>query len=101
MSLPTGVLNMSVGQIRAMLEEYQAYLDGSVDGIMNQVGAVCQKALADTNEPLQTIGKIAGIDPMSLRKLKDGKVGAGVGLKAAAKLLTHLGYDVTVTATKR
>lgn len=100
MSQPS-MLNYNVAEIRRMLAEYQAALEASVESTYQTFAQAAKKAIEDSGESSASIAQASGIHDMSIRNLKTGELGQGVGLKAALRVLAHLGYDVEINVKKR
>jgi hypothetical protein len=95
------LMNFNVGQIKKMLEEYHAALDSSVDEVYNNFALAAKKAIEESGESVSSIAQGSGTHDMTIRNLKTGELGQGVGLKSALRILAHLGYQVEIKVSKR
>lgn len=93
------LLSMNVEQIREMMDQYHAALDGAVDEFMDGFNVKIKEILKDAKTT--DISRMTGVYDMAVKNLKNGEIGNGVGLGAAVKVLTHMGYKVEITISKR
>jgi len=95
------LMDFNPDQIRKMMDDYNNALEERVTSVYKKLALECAKAIEESSESQSSIARISGVHDMSIRNLKTGELGQGVGLKAALRVLTHLGYDVEITVTKR
>lgn len=93
------LLKYNVDQIKEMMDNYHAALDGAVDEFMVGFNSKIKEILKDAKTT--DISRMTGVYDMAVKNLKNGEIGNGVGLGAAIKVLTHLGWNVEINITRR